>query len=192
MSRTLRSWPIILAILVLGGVFAACGATPAAPTPTAVPPTATALLKPGDHIGDMIVTNQEPASGSEGFKCGDMPSESNTPTTNTMQCSDVPRGTTLNLSHGWASATQQELENSWSAMQWQEFIDGQELDLPSFRAEDTQEGGRWGRGWQLWLENLTPGKHSVRMIYHVTRAFKDSLDEKAVGDYELIHEFTVK
>jgi hypothetical protein len=32
----------------------------------------------------------------------------------------------------------------------------------------------------------------VRTVYHVTRAIKDSLDEKAVGDYELIEEFTVK
>jgi hypothetical protein len=191
MSRTLRSWPIILASLVLGGVFAACGAIPAAPAPTAVPPTATALLKPGDHIGDMVVTNQEPASGSEDFQC-DMPSDSSTPTRTTIQCSDVPRGTTLNLSHGWVSATQQELENAWSAMQWQEFIDGQELDMPSFRGEDSEEGGRRGRGWQIWLVNLTSGKHSVRTVYHVTRAIKDSLDEKAVGDYELIHEFTVK
>jgi len=140
----------------------------------------------------MIVTNQEPASGSEGLQCGDMPSESSTSTTTTMQCSDVRGGTTLNLSHGWVSATQQELENVRSAMQWQEFIDGQELDLPSFRGEDTQEGGRWGWEWQIWLENLTPGKHTVRTVYHVTRGFKDSLDEKAVGDYVLIHEFNVK
>jgi hypothetical protein len=139
----------------------------------------------------MVVTNQEPASGSEDFQCN-MPSESSAPTTTTIQCSDVPRGKALNLSHGWASATQQELENAWSAMQWQEFIDGQELDLPSFRGEDTQEGGRWGRVWQIWLVNLTPGKHSVRTAYRVTRAIKDSLDEKAVGDYVLIHEFTVK
>jgi hypothetical protein len=191
MLRTLRSWPIVLASLVLIGVFAACGASRAAPAPTAVPSTATALLKPGDHIGEMVVTNQEPASGSEDFGCN-MPPDSHTPTTTTIQCAEVPRGTSLNLSHGWASATQQELENAMASIQWQEFIDGQELDLPSFQAEDTQEGGTWGREWKIWLVNVTPGKHSVRTVYHVTRAIKDSLDEKAVGDYELNHEFTVK
>jgi hypothetical protein len=186
-----RTWPFVLASLVLVGVCAACGAAPAAPAPTAVPPT---LLKPGDRIGDMIVTNQEPASPSEGLStfCKNMPSDSHTPTTATMQCSEVPRGTTLNLNHGWVSATQQELDNAWSALEWQMTIDGQELDLPSFKGEDTDEGGRRGRGWEIWLENLTPGKHSVRTAYRVTRAIKDSLDEKAVGDYVLIHEFTVK
>jgi hypothetical protein len=191
MVRTLRSWPTVLTSFVLTGVFAACGAAPAASPLTAVPPTAMALLKPNDHVGEMIVTNQEPTSGSEDFQCT-MPSEGSAPKTTTIQCADVPRGKALNLSHGWVSATQQELENSWSALQWQEFIDGQELDLPSFRAEDTQEGGRWSRGWQIWLVNLTPGKHSVRTAYRVTRAIKDSTDDLAVGDYVLIHEFTVK
>jgi hypothetical protein len=139
----------------------------------------------------MMLTNQEPASGSEDFQCT-MPADSHTPATATIQCADVPRGKALNLSHGWGSATQQELENAMASMQWQEFIDGQELELPSFQAEDTQEGGTWARAWKIWLVNVTPGKHSVRRVYHVTRAIKDSLDEKAVGDYELNHEFTVK
>jgi hypothetical protein len=179
-----------LVAIVLGLLTSCGGAATAPPSPTAM-----ALLKPGDHIGDMIVTNQEPASGSEELAtfCANVPSATSTPNIDTKACSDVPRGITLQLGPGWYSATQQELENSWSATRWQIFIDGQELDLTSFGTQDSdrEEGGRV-RVWQVWLENLTPGKHSVRFVNHVTRAIKDSVDDMAVGDYESIRSFTVK
>jgi hypothetical protein len=188
-SRSLMTSAVLVAIVL--GLLTSCGGA----ATTSPSPTATALLKPGDHIGDMIVTNQEPASNSEelGTFCAQVPSATSTPNLDTKACTDVPRGITLRIGPGWFSATQQELESSWSAVQWQIFIDGQELDLASFGTEDSdrEEGGRV-RAWRVWLENLTPGQHSVRFIEHVTRPIKDSLDDIAVGDYERIRSFTVK
>jgi hypothetical protein len=180
MSRTLRSWFSVLASSIFVGLLASCGTAP--------------LLKPGDHLSDMVVTNQKPASRYEGIAAFcDVPSDSSTPTSITITCSDVPRGTILDIGWGWLSATQQELENAWSAMRWQIIVDGQELDLASFGTQDTdREGGGRIRAWQAWLEEPTPGKHTVRIVYHVTRAFKDSMDDLAVGDYEKTFSFTVK
>ena len=179
MSCLLRSWITVVTTSIVVGLLAACGTAP--------------LLKPGDHIRDMVLTNKEPASYEVFTTYCAIPSDSHTPTSTTITCSDLPRGTILAAGHGWYSATQQELDNAWSAMRWQINIDEQELDLASFGTQDMdRDGGGRIRSWQVWLENLTPGQHSVRIVYHVTRAFKDSLDDMAMGDYGTTFTFTVK
>lgn len=195
----------MFALLIALIVATAC----AAPTPTSAPPVPTprstlpiAMLKPGEKIGEMIVT-----TGSAKFQgpplwafCSPAFQK---PGVTTTQC-DVPPLTEIVIGHGWFATTDALRESNWKAMTWELYLDGQQLDLNAFGAYDADlpQKGLPGqdpnkeiitklRTWDVLLTNVRPGAHTLKSVVRITQEINDGFHATKAGTYELIVNFKV-
>jgi len=135
------------------------GCAKATPTPEAV----IKLLKPGDRVGDMLLSAHPPTSMEASIfnYCNPFVSES-IPSTDIRQC-DVPELPHLSIGFGERASTQEGLEAAWQSKTWELYVDGHPIDLSAFGTIDLDVGEKV-RIWNVGLENLTPGLHRVRYI----------------------------
>jgi len=138
----------------------ACATAPAStPTPTADP-----LLEAGDTFNGMRLIRER---GNtlwlwDYCKVGtDWES-----TTFTRQC-EAPLTPELFIGLGWVLDTWEEVEAGWLAdsATWELFIDGQSVDLSTFGVNDFEASGLKFRMWNVVIENITPGAHTIRYIF---------------------------
>jgi hypothetical protein len=162
----------------------------------ATPELAKGMLKPGDKIGNMTV--EEHAMSTKYPEiwdyCAYQPEEKE-PDTQTIDC-DIPVISRMEIGFGWGAEDITILDSNWAAMAWELHIDGYQINLDEFG--QWSENGRpdlgvcqSARGWILDLNNLSPGKHTLRYLWTSEISIDDGFDVYAPGTYEHIVNFTV-
>lgn len=159
---------------------------------------AQAMSEPGSTISNITV--EEHASGTRspdlGEYCGEYQTMGREPTTKTVDC-EVPLLPRLQIGFGWGAKDTAILDSNWNAMKWELYIDGQEINLDDFAPQDETSSGIIGsqtvesRFWLLDLVNLSPGKHTLRLLWRSETPIDDGFDVYAPGTYESIVNFTV-
>ena len=159
-------------------------------------PIKEAMLKPGDKIGEMVVEKHSMSTRYPDLwdYCA-FQSEETAPGTQTIEC-DVPLIPRMQISIGWGAKESAILDTNWDAMMWELRIDGYQIDLDE--TEPWSDSGRpdlgvyqYARGWVLDLNNLTPGKHTLKYTWTSTIPIDDGFDVYQPGTYEHIVNFTV-
>lgn len=162
----------------------------------ATPELAVGMLKPGDKIGDMTVEKHSMSTKyPDPWDYCAYQTEEKEPGTQTVDC-DVPLVPRMQITFGWGAKDATILDSNWGAMTWELHIDGYWINLDEF--EQWSDSGRPdlgvnqnARGWILDLNNLSPGKHTLRYSWTSTIAIDDGFDVYAPGTYEHIVNFTV-
>jgi hypothetical protein len=152
------------------------------------------LLQPGDKIGGMTLVQESSATPYGGLqKYCDIGPDSLEPIQYSTDC-DVPLLGSFFIGMGWG-AKESKFNSSWEGVTYSLKVDGEPVDLQSFKWDDipgTNNGEsiktRW---WEIYLENLTPGKHTLVW----TRTHKTTVDDGfniyQPGVYERTINFTV-
>jgi len=137
-------------------------------TLTSIPPTATSTMvqtiEPGDKIGDMLVTNGQWDSATEIWLfCDPLVIE---PGVFTREC-EVPEMKNLQIGYGIFAETKEELDALWATFTWELFLDGHPVDLSAFGTfdqDDVLDGPVKLREWNVVLDQVTPGIHTLRYV----------------------------
>ena len=150
------------------------------------------------EIGNITV--EEHAGGSEFADlrkyCSANQFTAKEPGTHTVDC-EVPLVPRLQIEFGWGAKDDTILDSNWKAMTWELDIDGQQIDLDDVAPLDERTSGIVGsqeleiRGWRLDLVNLSPGKHTLRILWKSQTPIDDGFDVYPPGTYEDIVNFTV-
>lgn len=178
MKRRLRAYSTIVCLLILVG----CAGSGD-------------LLRPGDKVGAVLLSRTTSESLPYSSYCqrsADTPSPL-APGSYTSSCT-VPATASLWIDDGWISLTQQDLDASWSAMSWQLYVDGQQVDLKAFgTVEDPGEGDQAlkSRSWDLALANPT-GQHTIRVIFQLHNDIFDGQTTYSAGTYESTNTVTIQ
>ncbi len=147
---------------------------------TAINPSGETLINPGDKVGSMTVTTGQGNADIFSF-CDPMPGAD----VKVSECAVPP---VPNLGIGWGnladSADQQESE--WQAQTWELILDGYSVNLPAFGTVDSNIPQGHLRLWNIMIEGLTSGEHTLQYIIHE----KQPGNEDSVTDMTWI--FTVR
>jgi hypothetical protein len=153
--------------------------------------------KPGINIGNMTVEEHSlfPIASELTTYCGDYQSFSKESGTQTFEC-EVPLSPKIEIAFAWGAKDTTLLDSNWSAMTWELYIDEYQISLDEFELSNTSgqdvAGNQVkGRGWTIDLINLSPGKHTVRLLWKSETAIDDGFDIYAPGTHENIVNFTV-
>jgi pimeloyl-ACP methyl ester carboxylesterase len=161
---------ILLALITcLVIALAACG--------EATPEPAAATIKPGDEIDGMTFTTLK-----EYFFTNDLnqycdlenPTETDTGATEIECLATAGDQVFFGNCAGVGGDSPEELESAWSEHKAEVAFDGQALELPSFGSIDSEFEGTYIRMWNLALEGITPGTHTI----HCLMEAGDSWDAK--------------
>lgn len=158
-------------------------------------------VRPGDTIGSMSLRS----GGSEGPPIWAFCSPAFlNPGVTTTECT-VPPLPELAIGHGWFSADEALRDSNWQAMNWELYLDGQQVDLDAFGTYDGDlpQTGLPGhdpdeevitklRSWDVVLVNPTAGGHTLRSVVHVSQTVDDGFHATEAGTYELVVNFTVE
>jgi hypothetical protein len=135
---------------------------------------ATTKLKPGDKIGDMILTTGAAKAVPLWFFCS-RASETNSVTT--VECK-VPLVSRLAIGNTFGVPDIALADLDWAASAWELFIDNQPLDLgtfgtyyvvfPSMTSSPSRirEVFKMIKVWDVVLENPGPESHTLRGLIH--------------------------
>jgi acetyl esterase/lipase len=163
--------------------------------PTQTPTPSVKMIEPGDKIGDMsVVQGTYPLlfypyiwNYCEFLLTGSEP-------VNLSSDCNVPNIPGLALSLGWV-AEEALLESSWEAVSFEFHVDGYKLDLDEFGWEvvDFPEMGAnvKSRLVVLYLENLTQGQHTFKVLMSMETPVDTGLEINQPGIQEHIVNFTV-
>jgi hypothetical protein len=121
--------------------------------------------------------------------CDHLP-ELTKPGTQTADC-DVPLIPRLQINIEWYAKDTAILESNWSAMSWELYIDGSQINLDEFEQWNRHQGIRISRGWVIDLVNPTAGKHTLRLVWKSDVPIDDGIQTYSPGTYEYIANFTV-
>lgn len=172
----------LITILCLVALLAACA-----------PPAS--ALKPGDKLGDMIVTVGKDDLRSIGEFCPNnqymQPDEKTAhPATASFDCIDkVPNLPRMYFGDGWGATSVELLNENWSAIAWEIYIDGHRLDLPAFGTQDKDDGKV--RRWNVELDQLSLGSHTTRTVTRMSHDIFDGMLTYPAGTYDTTYKFTV-
>lgn len=157
-------------------------------------------VKPGDAIGEMVVTTGGSEIVSIWAFC--VPAFLN-PGVTTTEC-NIPAFPELAIGHGWWTADEALRDASWEAMTWELYLDDQQVDLDAFGTFDADlpQTGLPGhdaneevitklRSWDVVLEQPTPGAHTLHSVLHLAQTVDDGFHVTEAGTYELVVNFTV-
>ena len=165
-------WGILCMCLTVF-LLTACATAPAiapASTPT---PTADPLLEAGDTFNGMRLIREQGNTPWLWDYCDSETAYEST--TITRQC-EVPLTSELFIGLGWVLDTWEEVEAGWLAdsATWELFIDDQPVDLSTFGVNDFEASGLKFRMWNVVIENITPGAHTIRYIFVESGASYDA------------------
>jgi hypothetical protein len=193
----LALFAMTLAMLVIG-----CATPTPTPTPTP-PPTAVPLVKPGGKIGEMIIKTGTVKVQGPPLWAFCSPAFSSNPGAKTTTC-EAPPLPELPIGHGWFAATEGLRDSNWKAMQWELYLDGQQLDLTAFGSYDADlpQKGLPGqdpnkeiitklRSWDVVLTNLKLSAHTLKSVVRISQDVNDGFGSAKAGVYELVVNFTV-
>jgi hypothetical protein len=122
--------------------------------------------------------------------CGEYQGSEKEPGTQTVDC-EVPLLPRMQVGFGWGAKDLSLLGDNWRAMTWELHIDGHQIDLNEFQQWSTGDQDALFRGWTLDLVDLSPGKHTLRLVWRAETPIDDGFDIYAPGTYENIVNFTV-
>ena len=153
--------------------------------------------KPGIKVGTMTVEEHATLRNYPDLRdyCGEYSPQAMTPGTQTIDC-EVPLLPRIQTDFGWGAKDSTTLDSNWSAMTWELYLDGQQINLDEF--EQWSRSGRTlagnpaqGRGWTLDLVDLSPGEHILRLLWRSETPIDDGFDIYPPGTYESDVNFTV-
>jgi hypothetical protein len=118
-------------------------------------------LKPGDKIGEMVVSNNLEI-GMKNFNdlCTFeqlLDSVCEIPISNTK----------FGVSTGWGEATLEELEKAWKDSTWEVRINGRKVAIEEFGTFDMDLGDMQVRVWNIAITNPPLGKHTVEYKFRL-------------------------
>ena len=100
----------------------------------------------------------------------------------------------LDIGPGWVARTQQILDDNWSAITLESYLDGHKIDLQAFGTLDADlqlpEGPAKLRFHPVHLYNLQ-GTHTYRGVLRLSREINDGFVTSPPGTYEFVITFTV-
>ncbi len=82
----------------------------------------------------------------------------------TVRTCNVPEIPYIFIGYGEIGNTIEALDAAWNAETWQLYFDGFAVDLPAFGFFDTDSDGDKARFWNIAIDNLTPGEHTLRYM----------------------------
>ena len=176
---------LTLFLVLLAGLVSCAGARP---TPARVE----GMLNPGDKIGSMTVREHSRISLVRDLRmyCGEYFPAQKEASTTTIDC-EVPSIPSVRIDFGWGAKDLTFLEANWSAMTWELHIDDEQINLQGFEEWAGTWGGQTGRGWLIALEDLSRGKHTLRLLWTSEIPIDDGFNIYPPGTYETIVNFTV-
>jgi hypothetical protein len=143
---------LILFILCMAGLLVAC----TRPKPT----ESSDLIRPGDTVGDFLVTTGEEGNFIYGFEgdCSEKVSEQKTLTTCELLVGEI-----INITTGIYDDTHSgKLDELWSNTNYQLFIEGRPVDLKAFgTVEYTHPIVGVIRFWNVVISTSKPGELNV-------------------------------
>ena len=158
--------------------------------------SACAQIKPGDNIGSMTVEEHSMSTRYPDIYdyCIYSP-EGNKPSTQLAEC-NIPLTSRIQVHIGWSANDKTSLNSNWDAMTWEMYIDNHQIALDEFG--QWSDSGRpdlgvnnFVRGWILDINNVSPGKHTLRYSWTSEIAIDDGLIVHQPGTYEHVVNFTV-
>jgi hypothetical protein len=153
--------------------------------------------EPGINMGNITVEKHSPDPSIPDLAkyCSDYENFGKEAGTQTFEC-EVPLIPRLQIYFGWGAKDTTVLGSNWSAMTWELYIDEYQINLDEF--EQWNESGPDfaghlvnGRGWVIDLVNLSPGKHTLRVLWKSETPIDDGFDIYAPGKHENIVNLTV-
>jgi hypothetical protein len=149
-------------------------------TNTSTTPGAEALINPGDKIGSMTVTTGQ--GSADIFSFCDPLAE---PGVEIRECT-VPLVPSLGIGWGNLADSADQQESEWQAQTQELILDGYPVNLPAFGTVDSNIPQGHLRTWNIMIEGLTSGEHTLHYIVHQ----KQPGNEDSVWDTTWV--FTVK
>ena len=155
-----------------------------------------AMLIPGDNIGTMTVEDHAMSTKYPSlWEYCSFQTENSTPGTQTLDC-EVPLTPRMQVEIGWDAKDSTILDSNWDAIEWELHIDDHQINLDKFsRLSDT---GRTDLGithssrhWIIDMNNLSPGKHTLRFLWKSEATIDDGYDVYQPGTYEYVVNLTV-
>lgn len=147
----------MLKLMMAASLLASCSLQNSiAPIASATPLPSTGMLRPGDILDDMLLTTEQ----------GDTPwiwDHCHEGETQIIKC-DIPPFSKLFIGYGNIAGDMETLNAEWPQTTWRLFLDGHPVDLPAFGTKDYDVGQKL-RLWNIVLEQVTPGEHSLNYIY---------------------------
>ena len=160
--------------VLFAGLLVSCAAPTPVPLPetlTPIPPFATPIpvpltmdmIKPGEKVGDMVLTIGQNGSMTEIWEFCDP--FVTVPGVIMREC-NVPALQSLSIGYGSLGSTVEELDAAWGLITWELFLDGQPVNLPAFGTIDQVDNSNASvlRLWNVVLYQPTPGKHVLHYI----------------------------
>jgi hypothetical protein len=134
-------------------------------------------LKPGDKIGEMVLTGSISRNVNEVCRGFD---------TLIAGTCEIPASVSpLGISTGWAEATLEDLDLAWKDSTWKMSFDGREIDLTAFDTFDLDIfPGQKARVWSIGIINPTPGRHTIQYDFYL----ENSVER---GNHSVTWSFTI-
>ena len=143
------------------------------------------MLKPGDQLGDMVITTWQGENPMIWDYCDPIITQPG-PLTVAREC-EVPVAPKLFIGYGFVADTTEALETSWLGITWELALDGLPVDLSAFGTRDFDSGAKF-RLWNVVLEKIPPGKHTLHYLFvdqgkpvDVTWTFTVASPERAIA-----------
>jgi len=153
--------------------------------------------KPGVKVGDMAVEEHSTFQNVPELAkyCGDYYLFGNEPGAQTFDC-EVPLTSKANIAFGWNAKDTTVLDTNLNTMTWELYIDEYQISLDEFEPSNTGGNDIAGnrvkaRVWTIDLVNISPGKHTFRLLRKSAVPIDDGFNVHAPGTYENIVNFTV-
>lgn len=180
--------------------------------PTAAAEASSAMLGPGAKVGEMVLSK-----GPDPFDlnipplyafCNPNPqlvdgSKVGVPGVYTVECS-LPPLPQLMIGFGWVTDTKDHLEEQWSNISTELYLNGKQVDQAAFGSLDATvpSSGLPGedpdkvvetplRTWNVMLENLQAGPLELRFLLNVAKDAADSVSTSPAGIYDVTYKITV-
>jgi enterochelin esterase-like enzyme len=119
------------------------------------------LLKPGEKVGDMVLTTSRGVDWVPFFIDLCVPD----PLVPSKDCGELPMVPSLFIGFGLSENDLPTLDSEWlKTSGWELFFDNQPINLSAFGTIDFEEGGQIIRGWNVVIDIIDPGKHSIRYV----------------------------
>ncbi len=187
------------------------GAWAAVEAPKAAAEASSAMLGPGAKVGEMVLSQ-----GPEPFDldiptyvafCNGNPmleegSNVGKAGVYTVECS-VPVLLQFMIGFGWVTDTKEHLDEQWSAISTELYLNGKQVDQAAFGSIDAAlpVGAIPGedadkvvelpmRAWKVMLENLQAGPLELHFIWNVAKDVSDSMTTTPAGIYDITYKIT--
>jgi len=152
-----------MCIVILMIVISSCRET--TPENETTPERIEGMINRGDEINGMVFTTTDEIDWQIGLHvyC-DMESAERTDTSATFPCFASTGNSVFFNCFGIAYDTEKEAKKQWKNSKLEITFDGQEIYPPSFGFIETEDGTgeyKYVRMWNLKVENLQPGNHSI-------------------------------